>query len=158
MFLVVPELILASSLFQIVSLTQAQIPAHIFHQAASEMSVLLQQQGDAACRDLASAATAEVNAGVKSRQNILDSLPNGSQCENEGQQNIIEARNAKNVADAAVQAAQKAESDLRDQPFDLIGLTLAGLTEGNCDPFFQVRRVSETKICLAKCRHSNNEA
>ena len=104
--------------FTIMATANAAPENDAYQQAASEITVLLQQgSDDSACADLAKNLEDEVTSAVETANKQLDALDDGSDCKNEGQEALAAAQSAadeahKAAADAASAAQAATESEV----------------------------------------------
>merc|ERR1712054_334713 len=90
--------------------TSSDLPeTMLVDEAASyeEAAAFLQKSNSNACLDLATATEKEVKDNVKQQQDMLNKLPNGSQCNSRGQDLIKKAEANKRDADRKVSDANK---------------------------------------------------
>jgi len=91
-----------------------------------------------ACADLADALLAGVESSIKSKEDMLDALPDGSECTSEGQELVDSAKAALTTAESDAEAAHSAAASAASAPveFGAISLSaLGGLSEGHCGTF-----------------------
>merc|ERR1711998_224786 len=117
------------------------------YQNAKETVRMMQSQGkdDNACRDLADATEKEVKDNAKTAQELMNKIPTGKTCNEEGQAAVKAAENAKNEADDNYKKAQKKCDDAKDATVVFPGYALSSLTEGQCSQFFSASAYTDAK-------------
>merc|ERR1711966_94230 len=106
------------------------------HARKNVQSLMQTGKTDKECRDLATASKKAIKDDVKADQKILDALPTGDSCKNEGQslvtstQNILtQAKNDHDNAEKKLKKAKAANVDFGTVPYNQ-------LTPGQCGTFF----------------------
>jgi len=126
--------------------------------AKAAVTALLQEgKDDSACRDLAKTTADEVTDSVASQQKTLEALPNGDQCNGEGQDLIDNANKAHDDAKKAKDDAATALSKAQDEKFNFGDFSYTQLTEGQCGIFFNsaVWKNAKSKVQAAQTAFNN---
>jgi hypothetical protein len=77
-------------------------------EAQAQVNALLAAgKSDSACKQLAVAEVKNIEENVKEQQKILNKLPTGKNCKNEGQEAVKKAEKRKTAADKALKKAKK---------------------------------------------------
>lgn len=124
-----------------------------FNDAKATVTAMIQEHGDdSACKDLAQATQDEVISAVAHQQKTLAGMPNGDQCNNEGQGLINDAKDNKATADKAEADAQAALNAENTKKFNFGDFSFEELTEGECNTFFNsgVYTDAKSKVVAAK--------
>lgn len=124
-----------------------------FNDAKATVTAMIQEHGDdSACKDLAQATQDEVISAVAHQQKTLAGMPNGDQCNNEGQGLINDAKDNKATADKAEADAQAALNAENTKKFNFGDFSFQELTEGECNTFFNsgVYTDAKSKVVAAK--------
>merc|ERR1712054_244779 len=103
--------------------TSSDLPeTMLVDEAASyeEAAAFLQKSNSNACLDLATATEKEVKDNVKQQQDMLNKLPNGSQCNSRGQDLVTKAKDASAAADRKVRDAQTQVAIAQEQAASLV--------------------------------------
>merc|ERR1711907_102992 len=132
-----------------------------FDAAKPTIAALLQEgKDDSACRDLAQATRDEVTNSVEQQQKSLAALPNGSQCDDEGQDLIDDANAKKTAADKAASDAANALTAAQNEEFNFGDFKYTDLTEGQCNTFFSsaVWQNAKNKVNAAKNTYNTKQA
>jgi len=132
-----------------------------FNDAKDTVTQLLQDgKDDSACRDLAKTTSDEVTAAVKHQQDSLAAMPNGSECNDEGQGLIDDAKAKKSDADQAETDALNALEAAKNEEFDFGKFKYTDLTEGQCGTFFnsQVWQNAKSKVHSAQTTYNTKVA
>jgi hypothetical protein len=124
-----------------------------YDEAKATVTALLQDgKDDSACRDLATTTADEVKESVKQQQQTLAGMPNGNQCNSEGQGLIDSANSNKQAADQAKTDALSALNAAKSEEFNFGNFKYTDLTEGQCGTFFnsQVWQNAKNKVNAAQ--------
>merc|ERR1712086_469096 len=105
--------------------------------AASEVTTMLQQGKDAdACEKLADDLCKTVTDNVKTSNNQIARLQDGSKCQNEGQYEVKKSRQEVNKWETKLKTRTSRATKLASARVNWT-YTLNTLTQGQCDQFFQ---------------------
>jgi len=153
----VPESATADQEFHVTGYTTGEQ----YGMAKAAVTALLQEgKDDSACRDLAKTTADEVTNSVNAQQKTLEALPNGGQCDGEGQDLIDTAAKAETEAKQAKTDAASALSAAEDEKFNFGDFSYTQLTEGQCGTFFNsdVWKNAKTKVQAAQTALNNAES
>lgn len=124
-----------------------------FNDAKATVTAMIQEHGDdSACKDLAQATQDEVISAVAQQQKTLAGMPNGDQCNDEGQGLINDAKDNKATAEKAKADAQAALNVENTKKINFGDFPFEQLTEGECNSFFNsgVYTDAKSKVVAAK--------
>jgi len=124
-----------------------------FNDAKATVTAMIQEHGDdSACKDLAQATQDEVISAVAHQQKTLAGMPNGDQCNDEGQGLINDAKDNKATAEKAKADAQAALNVENTKKINFGDFPFEQLTEGECNSFFNsgVYTDAKSKVVAAK--------
>merc|ERR1711988_117333 len=113
----------------------ATMSAHAEAKATVE-SMIKAGKDEGACADLAAATIKEVEDAVDGHQKILDSLDTGSDCAQEGQEEVDSAKDSLEQANKDKVAADKAAIDAANADVNFAPVAYNSLTPGQCASFF----------------------
>jgi len=140
---------------------EASLMEASYADAKDTITALLQQgKDDSACRDMAKATADEVKAAVAAQQKALAAMPNGDECDDEGQGLIDKANQDKMDADKAKNDAQTALTAARKDKFNFGDFAYEDLTEGQCGTFFNsgVWKNAKSKVNAAQSTYNTKAA
>jgi hypothetical protein len=132
-----------------------------FDEAKASVAQLLQAgKTDAACRNLAKTTAVEVNDSVAASQKAVANMPNGDQCNNEGQDLVKKAKDDKTKADKAEKAALDAVNAAKGAKINFGDYVVSSLKEGDCNPFYTstVWKNAQKKIKDAEAVYTTKKA
>merc|ERR1711988_1115019 len=113
----------------------ATMSAHAEAKATVE-SMIKAGKDEGACAALAAATIKEVEDAVDGHQKILDSLDTGSDCAQEGQEEVDSAKDSLEQANKDKVAADKAAIDAANADVNFAPVAYNSLTPGQCASFF----------------------
>jgi len=119
--------------------TSSDLPeTMLVDEAASyeEAAAFLQKSNSNACLDLATATEKEVKDNVKQQQDMLNKLPNGSQCNSRGQDLIKKAEANKRDADRKVSDANKKVAAANNANVVWGKAPFNSIQKGKCEQFY----------------------
>jgi len=104
---------------------------------------------DNACRELAKATSDTVTADVATQQKTLDAMPTGSECADEGQDLITDAKEALRETEETKTAKTKALALVNSKKIDFGEFQYDQLAEGKCGSFFNQKVWKDAKAAVA---------
>merc|ERR1711998_819071 len=101
-----------------------------------------------------------MGSSVEQQQKTLAGMPNGDQCNSEGQDLIDDANEKKTAADKAEQDAMSALTAAQNEEFNFGNFKYTDLTEGQCNTFFSsaVWTNAKNKVNSAKSTYNTKKA
>jgi len=132
-----------------------------FSEAKDTVTNLLQAgKDDAACRTLAKATAVDVNDSVAASQKAVANMPNGAQCNNEGQPLVKKAESNKKKADKAEKDALSKLNAAKNARINFGDYVVSSLDGKSCSPFFNsnVWRNAKSKITAANNVYNKKKA
>jgi hypothetical protein len=114
-------------------------------------------KSDKDCRKLVEETRKEVQTTVDSCQNIMDSLPKGDSCPEQGQDGVKKATEAKSKADKHLAHTITEVTKASSTKVEFGSRTFSSLTEGKCESFYSsgayvTAKASYTATVTAKTR------
>merc|ERR1712167_403243 len=107
-------------------------------------------KSDKDCRKLVDETKKEITNNVKTNQKIIDGLPDGSKCMNEGQDNVKKTTDLKIKADKDQKTKCDEVTKAASASVDFGSRTYSSLTVGKCSSFY-----SSSAYTTAKTRYTS---
>merc|ERR1711998_778629 len=108
-----------------------------FNEAKSTIASLMEAgKNDAACKDLASASKKQVTDSVAASQKIVNGMPNGAQCKDEGADLVATAEGNVKKAQTAVSDAQNKVNAAKAVKINFGDMVVSSLDGKKCSNFY----------------------
>lgn len=121
------------------------------HREAAEHVQSLLEVGKTkdACKSLADSSIKAIDDSVKNAQKIMNAVPKGSACNQEGQQAVDAATKTHNAAAKKAADAKAAASKAKAHPVKFKDVTIAEIKAGDCSAFFSDPAYTAAKTAAA---------
>jgi len=124
----------------------------------SVQSLMETGKSDKECRDLATASKKAIEDDVKADQKILDAIPTGDSCKNEGQSLVASNKNSLSKANDDEKAAKKKLDKAAAANVDFGTIPYNQLVPGQCGTFFNHPGYKSAKAALDKAKADHDKA
>jgi len=135
-----------------------QYPSDYEHAKQHLQTLLEAGKNDKECRDLATASKKAVEEDVTNDQKILDALPDGSNCKDEGQGLVTSSKSARDKADKDESDAKKKLDKAAAVNVDFGSIPYNTLVPGQCGTFFNHANYKAAKSALDAAQKAHDKA
>jgi hypothetical protein len=128
------------------------------HARKTVQSLMQTGKADKQCRDLATASKKAVEDDVKADQKILDALPTGDSCKNEGQGLVSSSQKSLAQAKSDEDGAKKKLDKAKAANVDFGSIPYNQLTPGQCGTFFNHANYKKAVDVQNKAKSAHEKA
>jgi hypothetical protein len=128
-------------------------------EAAKDLASLLQAgKTKDACAQLADSTLKEVSDSIASVQTLVNAVPKGAVCKNEGQAAVDSSKKQLDAAKTKAAAAKKAAESAKTKPVKFKDVTIAEIKAGDCSAFFSDSSFTAAKTAAQSAADAHAKA